>query len=468
MSGVDLVGDQSPIQLISCVACLLPCCHNLHRHHCVHSCEVTQGDIEISHDDAGLVHPRDEGDEPCPQCRVGLTLHPFSTFEVRSDHDEAEVVEAPNDCVPSAPINDLMLRIVKMEVGREDDHESPICAPFATFSRSLPQSSKTSSADPLHGFEAVSLIQMCFNYENWCSWSPINPLSNFMPQSCDIGESKVDPLQDWMALASISSKPCPMLQSGIMRDGPDVRKIEGKAMVPNQWMVALVALLPKSAEIERPIALVATLYRLWCRLRSNYTKEWQSQLEDKYPWERAVPGAECLQVALKRAFITERNQAMKKAVILVLLDVSNFYDRINLQKLAERWLVSNYPGTHAAFAMQIYCGTRILEAGEASNPMWTENGIVAGDPQALLAAKIYLQKAFKTFCKKYLHLHTDLWIDDLSFDVIDRDAANAVRIALQAYDYIKELLEEGNAGPVVHDVTRDLGVDCTAGRLRRI
>ena len=57
-------------------------------------------------------------------------------------------------------------------------------------------------------------------------------------------------------------------------------------------------------------------------------------------------------MALRRAFITERNQAMKKTVISALLDAANFYDRINLQKLAERWLVSNYPGTHAAFAMR--------------------------------------------------------------------------------------------------------------------
>ncbi|CAK9046058.1 unnamed protein product [Durusdinium trenchii] len=45
-------------------------------------------------------------------------------------------------------------------------------------------------------------------------------------------------------------------------------------------------------------------------------------------------------------------EAMKKTVISALLDAANFYDRINLQKLAERWLVSNYPGTHAAFAMR--------------------------------------------------------------------------------------------------------------------
>ena len=58
-------------------------------------------------------------------------------------------------------------------------------------------------------------------------------------------------------------------------------QIEADGIVPNQWLVALIAMLPKTAEIERPIALVATMYRLWCRLRNDYTKEWQGQLEEE-------------------------------------------------------------------------------------------------------------------------------------------------------------------------------------------
>lgn len=79
--------------------------------------------------------------------------------------------------------------------------------------------------------------------------------------------------------------------------------------------------------------------------------------------------------------------------------------------------------------------------------------------------------------------------------MVDRDPANAARIAVAAYEYIRELLEQDNLkisekktgfvvsntaakrllqeklpakGPQVHDVMRDLGVDCTAGRLRHI
>ena len=83
-------------------------------------------------------------------------------------------------------------------------------------------------------------------------------------------------------------------------------------------------------------------------------------------------------MALRRAFLTEHHNSMKRTVVSVLLDMSNFYDRIKLEALCNRWLDSNYPPTHAAFAMQLYLGGRILEAeGEASQQLWTENGILA-------------------------------------------------------------------------------------------
>ena len=217
---------------------------------------------------------------------------------------------------------------------------------------------------------------------------------------------------------------------------PFFHEVEAQATVPNQWTTSLIALLPKNSEIERPIAMVASLYRLWCKVRATYTQQWQHNIKDVYIWERAVPGTECLKVALKRAFMTEHHKALQRTVISVLLDMSNFYDRIDLEKLTERWLDSDYPATHAALAMQIYCGSRNLEAeGEASRPLWTANGILAGDPQAPLAAKVYLHKALHAFSKKYPQLHVDLWIDDLSFDVVDRDPANAVRIAIAAFNY---------------------------------
>ena len=112
---------------------------------------------------------------------------------------------------------------------------------------------------------------------------------------------------------------------------------------------------------------------------------------------------------------------MNRTVISVLLDLSNFYDRIDLEKLCERCHQAEYPSVDAAFTMQVYLGCRILEAeGEASAPVWTRRGILAGDPQVPLVAKVCLQRAMRAFQRKFPMLHVDLWIDDCSFDVVER------------------------------------------------
>ena len=59
-------------------------------------------------------------------------------------------------------------------------------------------------------------------------------------------------------------------------------EVEAQATVPNQWTTSLIALLPKTSEIERPIALVASLYRLWCKVRAPYTQQWQHSIKDVY------------------------------------------------------------------------------------------------------------------------------------------------------------------------------------------
>lgn len=115
-------------------------------------------------------------------------------------------------------------------------------------------------------------------------------------------------------------------------------QIESTATIPQQWSTSLIEV----REIERPIALVATLlYRSWCRLRNPYTKQWQTEIKVEYPWERAVPGTECLQVALKRAFMTEHHHAPNKTVIYL-------HPPRHVQLLRQDqpgWLDSDYPAT---------------------------------------------------------------------------------------------------------------------------
>ena len=65
--------------------------------------------------------------------------------------------------------------------------------------------------------------------------------------------------------------------------------VEAAGVVPIQWQSNLIALIPKSAAIERPIALVASLYRLWCKLRwlLNSVRDETPPLPCRFTWKAA-------------------------------------------------------------------------------------------------------------------------------------------------------------------------------------
>ena len=60
--------------------------------------------------------------------------------------------------------------------------------------------------------------------------------------------------------------------------------VEAGGTVPVQWQRNLIAMIPTSVDIETPIALVAKMYRLWCKLRWHVLKKWQGSLSIQMPW----------------------------------------------------------------------------------------------------------------------------------------------------------------------------------------
>ena len=184
---------------------------------------------------------------------------------------------------------------------------------------------------------------------------------------------------------------------------------EKEGVIPQQWQANLVVLIPKNEQIERPIALVSTVYRLWCKMRAEELRTWQQELDSLMPWERAKPGCQVLHIALKRLLQAEVMTANQKCVVSVLCDLSNFYDRISLTRLSERC---------AIFATQLYTSARYLEGENITQgPVFATNGILAGDPQAPQVAKVYLHRSMQIFQQRFPEAKADLWIDDISFDI---------------------------------------------------
>ena len=161
--------------------------------------------------------------------------------------------------------------------------------------------------------------------------------------------------------------------------------------MPDQARTKVVLLLPKKAEIERPISLTSVLYRTWCRLRWDKLRPWQCSIGQKLTWERSVPGTHVLQVALMRLLKCEVGRAIGRHVISLLVDLQCFYDSVELEQLLVTWEPLDFPPAVMNFVYEVYSGPRLLQAEQVtSQAVQCSKGILAGCPVAPLVAKLIL------------------------------------------------------------------------------
>ena len=159
--------------------------------------------------------------------------------------------------------------------------------------------------------------------------------------------------------------------------------MEEKIQLPTQQQMHMVVMLPKNAAKERPITLTSLLYRVWRRLRKPLLDEWQKQLPADMNHDKARPGAHALYVALVRLLRQEVHRANGRHGVTCLVDMSTFYDTINLQQLQAEALKLNYPPLMLEMALQVYHGPKAIVTEQEMTPFFTvTNGVPAGCPQA--------------------------------------------------------------------------------------
>ena len=272
-----------------------------------------------------------------------------------------------------------------------------------------------------------------------------------------------------------------------------LQAMEAKAELPTQLTLSLVVMLAKNEKVERPITLTSVLYRVWCKMRKPLMDAWQNNLPPAMNYDRARPGATALHVALERLLRQETTKSLGKHGITVLLDMSTFYDTLDLQRLQQTAQDLDYPPLALEFAMQVYTGHKaILAEGELSPWFHATTGVAAGCPQAPLLAKTFLQPILTSFQREFPELHLNGWVNDIGFD------GNHVQLAqrsIQAWQHLRADLTTaglivnshktafivtdkvihkeldkllGPDDPPIQSVMRDLGIDHSAGRKRRI
>lgn len=170
-----------------------------------------------------------------------------------------------------------------------------------------------------------------------------------------------------------------------------LQSIEKEGKWPQQIILVQVAMLPKSSTVERPISLTHVVYRLWAKMRKYLVDRWL--LEDRQTafWDNAVKHNTCLQVSLLRLIRAETAKGLNLHQVSVLLDLSNFYDKIDHDLLIQEALELGFPPMILYFALMVHKGPRVLVAETvASEPIQPKNGILAGCPFGVVFSKLVL------------------------------------------------------------------------------
>ena len=274
------------------------------------------------------------------------------------------------------------------------------------------------------------------------------------------------------------------------------RVVEATGLMPQQWRTSQIALLVKNQDIERPIALCHVVYKCWLKTRYHLVNQWLKEFKILAPWDAARPGIAAIDICVKRVFMAEIARARQKARISLFLDLSTFYETVSHSLLHSNAIEVGFPLAVLNGAVQIYRGARILQGdSQSSPPAYAQKGILAGCPVAPALSKVALFPVCKRVHQDGLATVLDVWIDDISADVEHFDPQIAARRAYKLYSLLKGLLPAselllnfkksaftcsdpkaaaalkkllGADDPKVCGVVKDLGVDNSGARRRRI
>ena len=274
-----------------------------------------------------------------------------------------------------------------------------------------------------------------------------------------------------------------------------MREAELCGNFPEQWHVSLVVLLPKSPEIERPIALMHVLLKSWMKLRWSLLEQWQQDFAKRGWWDSCGPGHSCLDVAVRRLIQYEASHTVQEHRITLYLDLSCFYETIIHSRLVEHAQGVDFPPLLLWGAICAYRGPRLLTAdGLVAPPAYASRGVLAGCPIAVALSKVALWPACQATLNQPAVNTADTWVDDLSVDFCGTNpqqvAAKGLRVARSLFGALAEeglevslkkttwiasspaveaALKKQSQGeaPTVSSVAKDLGVANAAGRARR-
>ena len=203
-----------------------------------------------------------------------------------------------------------------------------------------------------------------------------------------------------------------------------IEGIERRCRWPEQIATAMIHLIPKEAGGRRPIAIIASLVRIWVKCRRDEVREWKAQQKCDYDWMGQGRGAE--RAAWAQSVIEEAQRQRGRHTASVLLDLTKAYERVPLGRVWRRGRERGFPPRLLALGLEACAFARRLVFRKAvSQEAHTLTALLAGLGMASDMLFLVLSEPIEEIISLHTNTHTCLVADDIKVMVDDSDVQRA-------------------------------------------
>ena len=188
--------------------------------------------------------------------------------------------------------------------------------------------------------------------------------------------------------------------------------IEGLGFWPSAVMATVMKQIPKKTGGRRPIGLLATLVRIWEKLRKPLVVEWRQQAQ--YDFNAAANGESSERAVWRQSLLAEAAVARGDATAGVLVDLVKAFEQVHLSLVWHRARELHFPVPLLVLILESFAFARYVAVGKAvAAPIYTLSAILAGGSFATDSLLVVLAPVVLALLEKY-PVRATLWVDDLS------------------------------------------------------
>ncbi len=228
----------------------------------------------------------------------------------------------------------------------------------------------------------------------------------------------------------------------LLRIGQFIVLLERMGCWPEQLMEALVHLIPKPTGGRRPIGLLASLVRLWERVRRPHIQEWRAKVQRSYNWMtrgRGSARAVWAQTVLEEA---ARQRGLASAAVLV--DLVKAFELIILARVWKVGVESGFPRASLRLSLEVCSFSRrlVYRAAHSAASCCTLTAVLAGSGYATDFVFLMIMEAVDNLIESNSGIHVCVIADDVKLGLMGKEGEVAEGIGSAAADFVRVLEDD--------------------------